>query len=591
MLISLQDASFTWGGPQLLDGVSLTIAKGERVGVVGRNGAGKSTLLAVLYGEAVPDNGQVVRGPGVTVGRLVQEVPQDVSGSVLDVVLAGADESQWEKAQSAEKVIDKLGLSPDLRFETLSSGMKRRALLAKVLVDEPDVLLLDEPTNHLDIASIAWLERYLGGYAGAVVFITHDRRFLQAVATRIAEVDRGRLLDWECDYATFLKRREATLAAEERENELFDKKLAEEERWIRQGIKARRTRNEGRVRALEQMRRDRAARRTQQGTAKIELQTAEKSGRLVAEAKKLTYSVPTGDGPRTLIDGFSTLITRGDKVGVIGPNGAGKSTLLKLLLGELEPDSGTVRRGTNLQVAYFDQLREQIDETLSVADNVGEGADTITVGGQRKHILGYLQDFLFDPQRARMPATALSGGERNRLLLAKLFRREANLLVLDEPTNDLDQETLELLEELLSEFEGTVLLVSHDRAFLNNVVTSTIAVEGDGTVREYDGGYDDYLRQRPESVTRPKGRREPPAESKPAPAKPKKLSYKQQRELDALPARIEELEAEQASFQTAMGDASFFKRSPDEIAADTARSGEIAEELATLYARWEELEA
>ena len=597
MLISLQDATFGWGGPVLLDGASMTVAKGERVGLVGRNGAGKSTLLGVLDGSVHPDDGQVVTAPGVTVGRLVQEVPQDVTGSVLDVAMAGAGEEEWEKVQSAEKIIDKLGLSPDLEFSTLSSGMKRRALLARVLVGEPDVLLLDEPTNHLDIESIAWLERFLGGYAGAVIFVTHDRRFLQALATRIVEVDRGRLLDWECDYPTFLKRKEDVLANEERQNALFDKKLAEEEKWIRQGIKARRTRNEGRVRALEAMRRERGERRNRQGTAKIDVAAADKSGRLVAQLKDVSYSVPLraeqGGGRRTLVDGFSTLISRGDKVGVIGPNGAGKSTLLKLILGQLEPEGGSVRTGTNLQLAYFDQLREQIDETATAAENVGEGADEFEVAGKKRHVLSYLQDFLFAPDRARMPASGLSGGERNRLLLAKLFRREANLLVLDEPTNDLDSETLELLEELLAEFEGTVLLVSHDRAFLNNVVTSTIALEGDGTVREFDGGYDDYLRQRPEKAKKPKGKRgkvaAPAAASKAAPPA-RKLSFKEQRELETLPATIEALEAEAAELQAAMADPSFFKRGPDAVAADTARSGAIGEELLAAYARWEELE-
>ena len=595
MLISLQDASFTWGGPQLLDHVDCTVTRGERVGLVGRNGAGKSTLLTVLDGTVAPDDGQVVLAPGVTVGRLVQEVPQDVRGPVLDVVTDGAGDGDWEKAQAAEKVISKLDLDPTAEFATLSSGMKRRALLARVLVDDPDVLLLDEPTNHLDIDSIAWLERFLGGYAGAVVFITHDRRFLQALATRIIEVDRGRLLDWECDYPTFLKRKEETLAAEQRQNDLFDKKLAEEERWIRQGIKARRTRNEGRVRALEAMRKERSQRRNKQGTARIDVAAADKSGRLVAELKKVEYSVPLNGGRRTLVDGFSTLITRGDKVGIIGPNGAGKSTLLKLLLGRLEPEGGSVRLGTNLKVAYFDQLREQIDETQTVAENVGEGADEFDVGGRKRHVMSYLQDFLFPPDRARQKAAALSGGERNRLLLAKLFRREANLLVLDEPTNDLDAETLELLEELLADFEGTVLLVSHDRTFLNNVVTSTIVLEGDGSVVEYDGGYDDYLRQRktgPATDGKKKSVKRTPAAKPAPPPKPKarKLSFKEQKELAALPGRIEALEAEASELQRAMAEPTFFKRGPDAVAADTARSGQIGEELLKLYARWEELE-
>ena len=589
--ISLRNVHFSWGGPQLLDGVSLEIGTGERIGLVGRNGAGKSTLMGVVEGRVAPDDGSVVAAPETRVTKLVQDVPQTLAGSVESIVKDGlaadATAADWESQTIVDKVISRLGLDPTAEFSTLSSGMKRRVLLAQALAGEPDVLLLDEPTNHLDITSIAWLERFLKGYDGTVMFVTHDRQFLQALADRIVEVDRGRLFDWTCDYATFLKRKEDQLAAEEQQNKLFDKKLAEEEVWIRQGIKARRTRNEGRVRALKKLREQRSQRREQTGTASLAVAEAEKSGRLVLEAKKVSYAI----GERTLVDHFSTLITRGDKVGIIGPNGAGKSTLLKLLLGHLEPSSGTVRRGTNLKIAYFDQLREQIDEDQTVAENVGEGSDSVTIDGNTKHIYGYLQDFLFTPEQARQPARALSGGERNRLLLAKLFKNAANLLVLDEPTNDLDLETLELLEELLVNFAGTVLLVSHDRAFLNNVVTATFAVEGDGQVREYAGGYDDYERQRaaadvPTATTKPA--EQPKARGS---RSSKKLSYREQKELDELPARLEELEAAQEAMQAAMADPDYFKQSPEKLAEDGTRMKELADELATAYERWETLEA
>ena len=578
-LISLRNVYFSWGGPQLLDGASLDVNPGERIGLVGRNGAGKSTLMGILEGQVSPDDGEVVVGPGVTVAKLVQDVPQGTSGSVESIV-AGCEPDQghdgepdWTREATVAKVISRLDLDAAAEFSTLSSGMKRRVLLAQALVSEPNVLLLDEPTNHLDITSIAWLEKFLKGYNGTVVFITHDRAFLQALADRIVEVDRGKLFDWTCDYKTFLERKEAALAAEEAQNKLFDKKLAQEEVWIRQGIKARRTRNEGRVRALKKLREERKQRREKTGVASIAVSEAEKSGRLVLEAKDLTYSIPG----RTLIDDFSTLVTRGDKLGLIGPNGAGKSTLLKLLLGQLEPESGTVRHGTNLKTAYFDQLREQIDETKTVAENVGEGNDRVIIDGVAKHIYGYLQDFLFTPDQARQPAKSLSGGERNRLLLAKLFKHSANLLVLDEPTNDLDLETLELLEELLVNFGGTVLVVSHDRAFLNNVVTATLAVEGNGIVREYAGGYDDYLRQRDAAPTsavtlsekagniesnRPSAGPAASPDAATASTKARKRTFKEQRELDELPALIESLETEQADLQAAMADPNYFKQDP-----------------------------
>ena len=604
-VLSLRDVHFAYGGPQLLDGVSLEIGRGERIGLVGRNGAGKSTLMAIVEGKIAPDDGAVLRGPGVRVAKLVQDVPQDMAGPIEAIVRRGlpkpnsgdaGDDADWQTQAVVDKVLSRLGLDAAAEFATLSSGMKRRVLLAQALVGEPDVLLLDEPTNHLDIVSIAWLEKFLKGYAGTVMVITHDRRFLQALCDRILEVDRGRLFDWTCDYATFLKRKEAALAAEEAEQKLFDKRLAEEEVWIRQGIKARRTRNEGRVRALKKMREERRQRRDKLGTAAIAVGEAERSGRLVLEAKDVTYAV----GGRTLIDGFSTLVTRGDKLGVIGPNGAGKSTLLKLLLGELSPDAGTIRHGTNLAIAYFDQLRVQIDDEKSIAENVGEGSDRVMVddgkgGRASKHIYGYLQDFLFTPEQSRQPAGSLSGGERNRLLLAKLFKQAANLLVLDEPTNDLDLETLELLEELLVNFGGTVLVVSHDRAFLNNVVAATLAVEGDGTVREYAGGYDDYLRQKEAADARDASSdaaaAQPTSAAKAKPARPRKLSFREQKELEELPATLERLEAEQEALQTAMADPGYFKQSPETLAADGQRMKDLAEQLATAYARWEELEA
>lgn len=595
-LIGLRNLVFTHGGPLLLDHVNLEIEPGERVGLVGRNGTGKSTLLKLMDGSLKPDDGEVFLSPGATIRRLVQDVPQATTGTVFEVVAEGKhlidneDHEPWQADHAAEKVITRLGLDPDAEFSTLSSGMKRRVLLGQALVSEPDALLLDEPTNHLDIESIAWLEKFLKGYSGTVVFITHDREFLQALARRIVEVERSRLFDWTCDYKTFLDRKQAALEAEEREQALFDKKLAQEEIWIRQGIKARRTRNEGRVRALKDMREQRRQRREKLGQVAMNMSEADQSGQLVMELKNIIYEIPG----RTLIADFSTLISRGDKVGIIGPNGAGKSTLLKILLGQLEPHAGTVRQGTRLAITYFDQLREQIDEDKTVIENVADGADNVVINGVSKHIYGYLQEFLFTPERSRQLARLLSGGERNRLLLACLFKRPANLMILDEPTNDLDLETLELLEELLVNFEGTLLIVSHDRAFLNNVVTSTIVLEGDGQVREYVGGYDDYVRQRssrePDIV--PPARLEKTTQTATRAAKSaiKKLTFTEKHALETIPRQIEQLEARQAKLQAQMADPSFFKRPPADISADMQTSAQIGEELVQLYARWEELE-
>ncbi len=594
-LLSLRDVRFSFGGDPLLDGIDLEVDTGERIGLLGRNGAGKSTLMKIMAGEIEPDEGVIKPANGVRIARLVQEVPDGTEETVAEIIAGGASDSDledWQIQQAVEVVLSRMKLDGDAQFATLSSGMKRRTLLARSLVLEPDILLLDEPTNHLDIESIAWLEGFLKAYNGTLVFVTHDRVFLQSLATRIIEVDRARLFDWSCDYNTFLQRKQQALDAEEKQNAAFDRKLAEEEVWIRKGIKARRTRNEGRVRALEKMRAERHQRRTQLGNVRMQVGEAERSGRLVIETKGLTFAY--GEGEPTIVDDLSTLITRGDKIGIIGPNGTGKTTLLKLLLGDLPPTSGTVRHGTKLEVIYFDQLREQIDEEQTVAENVGEGQDTLVINGKSKHIIGYLQDFLFTPERARRPARFLSGGERNRLLLARLFKRPSNVMVLDEPTNDLDTETLELLEELVAQYPGTLLLVSHDRAFLNNVVTSTLAFEGGGSVKEYDGGYDDFVRQRSEDqekeseVVAQKQAAKPQASTSRTSAK---LSFKEQKELAAIPAKVDVLEKEQAEIHTAMADQGFFKQDGTAIADATARLQELDSQLATLFARWEDLEA
>lgn len=593
-LISLRQVSFTWAGPNLLQDVDLEIGTGERIGLLGRNGAGKSTLMKLIAGDVPPDDGLVKQREGLRVGRLVQEVPDGTNHTVAEVVREGlADDRQepWEVDQRLQRLLSQMSLDGESEFAQLSSGMKRRALLAQALIRDPDLLLLDEPTNHLDIESITWLEGFLKSFPGTILFVTHDRVFLQSLATRILEVDRGRIFDWVCDYQTFLKRRDEALHAEEQQNIAFDKKLAEEEVWIRQGIKARRTRNEGRVRALKKMRDERGQRRERTGQVKMQAGEAERSGQLVMDAKNVSFAY---DNTPPTIKGLTTRISRGDKIGIIGPNGAGKSTLLKLILGKLQPAEGTIRHGTNLEIIYFDQLREQIDDEKTVAENVGEGQETLTINGKSKHIYGYLQDFLFTPERARRPARYLSGGERNRMLLARIFKRPSNLMVLDEPTNDLDADTLELLEELLVEYPGTILLVSHDRAFLNNVVTSTLVLNGNGSVSEYDGGYDDYLRQRNSTqeaspVT--------DSASKQSKGKPKtrdnsnKLTYKEKLELEKIPEQIELLESDQAELQNSMADPDFFKQSGDKISAATAQLQKYSDQLAELYTRWEELAA
>ena len=605
-LVSLDGVAIAYGHLPLLDDVSMRIDAGERIAIIGRNGAGKSTLLKVLSGEVVPDSGVVWRQPGARLARLEQDVPLSASRPVFDVVSDGhthhtAEDDQWRREHDVDLVLSRLQLDGTAIVDTLSGGWRRRVLLARALVGQPDLLLLDEPTNHLDIDAIAWLEDFLAAYRGAVVFVTHDRAFLQRLATRIVELDRGRLTSWPGDYRTYVRRKEEALAAEEAEYARFDRKLAEEERWIRQGIKARRTRNEGRVRALEAMRAERLARRTQMGSVRLQGAIAEAqaqpSGKLVFELIGVSKSY----GDTAVVRDFSARIMRGDRIGLIGPNGVGKTTLLKMILGELPPDAGEVRRGANVDIAYYDQQREQLDPERTVFDTVGDGNDTVTIDGRSRHVHGYLRDFLFAPERAASPVKALSGGERNRLLLARLFTRPANVLVLDEPTNDLDIETLELLEEQLVEWPGTLLLVSHDRAFLDNVVTSTFVFEGDGRVQEYVGGYEDWVRQRVK-----------PAEALPAagggPAAPprssaepnagrgaaiavRKLSYKEQRELEALPARIDALEAEERELNARVAGPEFYKEGGTAIAAALARLEALAAELSAAYARWEDLDS
>ena len=618
-LIQLLNVDYSVGGPLLLEQVDLSLDAGERVCVVGRNGAGKSTLLKLIAGELHPDDGEIRLQGGTRIARLTQEVPQDTQGSVFDVVADGLGElghllaryhhmldagdmdglgdvqaqieaqNAWDLDSRVQQVIERLELPAHTDFSELSGGMKRRVLLGQALVRDPNLLLLDEPTNHLDIEAIAWLEGFLKSFTGSIVFITHDRSFLRALATRIVEIDRGQVTSWPGDYDNYLRRREERLHAEAQANAHFDRKLAQEEVWIRQGIKARRTRNEGRVRALKAMRRERAERREQSGNARITLATAQASGRKVIDAKHVTQAY----GGRTLLRDVSTTIMRGDRVGIMGPNGAGKSTLLKILLGELKPQEGEVTLGTGLEIAYFDQHRSVLDDRMNALDNVAEGREYIELNGQRKHIIGYLQDFLFSPERARAPITRLSGGERNRLLLAKLFAQPSNLLVMDEPTNDLDVETLELLEELLNEYTGTLLLVSHDRDFIDNVVTSTLVLEGDGNVGEYVGGYSDWLRQKPAApVAKPSAAgKTAPAPATPTAATPKKkLSFKEQRELESLPAKLEQLEAEIAKRTEAMNDPKYFQQ---DAAAITRANDELAKlqaELEAAFARWEELE-
>ncbi|MHB8078622.1 MAG: ATP-binding cassette domain-containing protein [Candidatus Krumholzibacteriia bacterium] len=588
-LLGVHEVSLAFGGVPLLDGITFHVEQGDRIGLVGRNGTGKSTLLALLAGGLPPDAGGVVRRPGLRVALLPQEVPQGLAGTVAEAVAAGiaphAAEEAWTGEQRIAQMLLRLGLPADAAVAGLSGGMLRRVLLARALAADPDLLLLDEPTNHLDIDTIAWLEDFLAHEAPTLVMVTHDRALLRSLATRILELDRGRLLDVAGGYDEYLRRREEALQAEATVWQRQDRRLAEEEAWIRQGIKARRTRNEGRVRALERLRQERRGRRAQPGAARLEMAEAERSGRLVVRADAVGFAY----GDRPVVRDFSATIMRGDRVGLIGPNGAGKTTLLRLLIGELAPQTGSVRQGTNVQTVYFDQLREQLDPARSVRDNLGLDSDTITVGGRSRHVMSYLQDFLFSPERARTPVAALSGGERNRLLLARLFTREANLLVLDEPTNDLDLETLDLLEELLADFAGTLLIVSHDRTLLDRVVTGTLALTGDGSVEETVGGYSDWLERRPSSAIPAPVRRPTPA--RPAADRPRRLTFRERRELAELPAAIERLEAEQTAVHARLADPELYRSAAGEVPRLRARLAAAEAALAAAYARWEELEA
>ncbi len=621
-LISIHGIRVSFGGPPLLDGIALDIQKGQRVCILGRNGVGKSTLMKIIARELVPDAGEFATASGMRAAYLPQEVPGELGGTVFEIVAAGAGEAGeklvelhrleaahadaarmhdlhhyldehkgWHVQTLVKRILSLTQLDGAAEYSILSGGMRRRVLLARALAREPDLLLLDEPTNHLDIPSIAWLENFILSSKLAVVFVTHDRRLLKRLATRIIELDRGQLFDWSCDYETFLRRKQAALDAEEKDWARFDKKLAQEEVWIRKGIKARRCRDEGRVKALQRMREERKKRRSRLGAVKMAISEAQRSGDLVVEAEGVSFSY----GGTPVISKLDLDVTRGDRVGVVGPNGCGKTTLLNLLLGKIRPQAGEIEIGTNVAVAYFDQLREALDPGRSVWENiVSDGKDTVEVNGSPRHVFSYLQDFLFTSERARCPVSQLSGGERNRLLLARLFTRPANLLVFDEPTNDLDTETLELLEERLVDFSGTALIVSHDREFLNSVVTSTLAYEGDGVFKEYVGGYDDLERQRRETA--------PPEPDAPAPRKsakedrpqpvdagPRKLSYKERQELETLPALIEDKEREHEQLNLQMADPTFYAK-PGFVAEARRRVAEIEREVAEAYRRWEELD-
>ena len=596
-LVALDRASVAFGHLPLLDEIAFQVDAGERIAIIGRNGTGKSTLLQILSGDLQPDSGLVLRQPGTRVARLVQDVPLSTDRTVADVVGEGLGaldaHDEWQRHHQADMVMTRLALPPAAIVDSLSGGWKRRVLLARALVGQPDLLLLDEPTNHLDIEAIMWLESFLAEYRGAVVFVTHDRAFLERLATRIVELDRGRLTSWPGDYATFERKKEEWLANEELSNAKFDKKMATEEVWLRRGVKARRTRDEGRVKALMAMRAERAERRSRIGTVRMQIEQADASGKMVFEAQDVSFAYVRTPGPQDpktsfVVRNFSARVMRGDRIGLIGPNGAGKTTLLRLLLGELAPTEGEVRHGANVQVAYYDQQREQLDPDRTVVDTIGDGSDTVTVNGQPRHVHGYLQDFLFSPERARSPVRALSGGERNRLLLARLFTRPANVLVLDEPTNDLDLETLELLEQQLVDWPGTLLLVSHDRRFLDNVVTSTFAFEGEGKVEEFVGGYEDYLRQKQAAPVATKPAKRAASD---ALAKKKKRSFKEEREYKTLPDRIHALEEEQKKLQSALADPEFYKKPGSEIKAAVERVEQIDRELHEAMARWDALDS
>ena len=620
-LLWINNISVSFGGPLLLDGASLQIEAGERIGLLGRNGSGKSTLMKLLHQDIVPDTGEMVCAGEVRVALMPQDI-EDLPGTVYDVVASGGQKhldllrayhdltlqmansddqillnkieqvqhqlevtGAWQYSRKVEAVISRTSLDEQAEFRFLSAGLKRRVLLARALVSEPDILLLDEPTNHLDIDSILWLEAFLQNFDKTLMFVAHDRTFLQKIATRIVEIDRGKLFSFSCNYTTYLERRQAMQDAEEKQWQTFDKKLAQEEIWIRQGVKARRTRNEGRVRALMALREERARRREREGNVRFAISEAQRTGRLVADAEKISFSY----GDKKIIDSFSTTILRGDRVGIIGPNGSGKTTLLKVLLGELPISGGKIRLGTGIAIAYFDQLRAQFDESKSLRDNISDGNDTIFINGAPRHIVGYLQDFLFPPAQILASVSSLSGGERNRLLLARLFATPSNVLVLDEPTNDLDAETLELLEDRLLEYTGTILLVSHDRTFLNNVVTSTIVLEGEGRLQEYVGGYDDWLRQRVEIKETSK---EAKTKREKQPKEKSKLSFKETRELEDLPQKIEEMEQAKSELLELLNSPDFYKTNhPDQVMAVHTKLEIMEADLTVAYTRWNELEA
>ena len=619
-LLWINNISVSFGGPLLLDGASLQIEAGERIGLLGRNGSGKSTLMKLLHQDIVPDTGEMVCAGEVRVALMPQDI-EDLPGTVYDVVASGGQKhldllrayhdltlqmansddqillnkieqvqhqlevtGAWQYSRKVEAVISRTSLDERAEFRFLSAGLKRRVLLARALVTEPDILLLDEPTNHLDIDSILWLEAFLQSFDKTLMFVAHDRTFLQKIATRIVEIDRGKLFSFSCNYTTYLERRQAMQDAEEKQWQTFDKKLAQEEIWIRQGVKARRTRNEGRVRALMALREERARRRERDGNVRFAISEAQRTGRLVADAEKISFSY----GDKKIIDSFSTTILRGDRVGIIGPNGSGKTTLLKVLLGELPISGGKIRLGTGIAIAYFDQLRAQFDESKSLRDNISDGNDTVFINGTPRHIVGYLQYFLFPPAQILAPVSSLSGGERNRLLLARLFATPSNVLVLDEPTNDLDAETLELLEDRLLEYTGTILLVSHDRTFLNNVVTSTIVLEGEGRLQEYVGGYDDWLRQRVEIKETSK---EAKTKREKQPKEKSKLSFKETRELEDLPQKIEEMEQAKSELLELLNSPDFYKTNhPDQVMAVHTKLEIMEADLTVAYTRWNELE-
>ncbi|NNM81322.1 MAG: ATP-binding cassette domain-containing protein [Burkholderiales bacterium] len=620
-LLTLEKASLAYGHFALLDGADLVVEPGERVGLIGRNGAGKSSLFSVLSGTAKLDDGRIWHSPGMKLAVVEQEPVLDPENSIFEEVSHGLGnlsrvlleyhevihqlesspelmeklhelqsvleaEDGWSVQSRIETVLSRLDLQADSKISSLSGGQKKRVALARALALQPDMLFLDEPTNHLDFGSIEWLEEFLLSFNGTVFFITHDRRFLDRVATRIVELDRGKLASFQGNFSQYQTKKAELLEIEEMQAQKFDKFLAQEEVWIRKGVEARRTRNEGRVRRLERLRVERASRREALGRVSFSLEEGGKSGKIVAELEHVCKSF----GNRKIIEDFSCTIRRGDRIGILGPNGAGKSTLLKLILGELQPDSGNIRLGTKLDIAYFDQLREKLEMNATLADTISKGSDFIEINGEKKHVISYLGDFLFSPERARSPVSSLSGGERNRLLLARLFTRPVNVLVLDEPTNDLDIETLELLESLLLDYSGTIFLVSHDRAFLDNVVTQVIASEGCGKWREYVGGYEDWVRQRPKAVEEKKPREEKKAATQPK-SKKSGLSYKENRELEALPKMIADLEQEQKALEERMASSEFYRESPQEIAKVQGRFEEIENALLEALSRWEELEA